>query len=164
MAIEIERKFLVPIFDKSNPDITEQLEITQGYITTDPDRTIRIRIIRIKGVFKPWKYSAFMTIKSQITHTSFSRNEWEFEMPVEIAEQLIHICVGSLHKTRYIIPTKNDRKFEIDVFHGNLEGLIVAEIELGSEDEEFDKPDWFGKEVTYDPRYLNSNLILNQVL
>ena len=148
MAIEIERKFLV----RSGFEhlAVKKTRIRQYYFSTDPRRIIRLRITDKKGI---------ITFKSDIDSKSLSRNEWEFEIPFETAEEMIKICLpGYIDKTRYIIPSGH-HKFEVDLFHGKNEGLVIAEIELSSESEEFEKPDWLGEEVTGKPQYYNSNLI-----
>lgn len=148
MATETERKFLVKgeFLDKS----VKSINIVQRYLSVDQFKTIRIRIA---------DEDAFLTVKSPMKTGTFARGEWEFKIPVEDAKDLMEICLpGSVVKTRYIIPA-GKRKFEVDVFHDKNEGLIIAEIELGSVDEEFEKPGWLGDEVTGDPRYYSSRLI-----
>jgi adenylate cyclase len=148
MAIETERKFLVK-GDFECLAVKKAL-IRQAYFSTHPGRTIRLRIKDEKGI---------ITFKSTIHNESLSRNEWEFEIPLKDAEELIKICLpGIINKTRYYIPA-GKHTFEVDVFHGKNEGLVIAEIELSSETEEFDKPEWLGEEVTGNPDYYNSNLI-----
>lgn len=147
MNQEIERKFLVT--GDFMPYVVSKKEITQGYLNTDPHRTVRVRI---SGE------SAFITIKG-ITN-GISRYEWEHPIELKDALELIKLCnKGLIRKTRYIVPTSEDLQFEIDVFHDNLDGLIIAEIELPTTDTTFDKPTWLGKEVTGNPKYYNSNLI-----
>lgn len=148
MATETERKFLVKgeFRDKS----VKSVNIIQRYLSVDPLKTIRIRIA---------DNEAYLTIKSPRKTGALARGEWEFQIPVDDAKDLMEICLpGSVVKTRYNIPA-GQRKFEVDIFHGKNEGLIIAEIELGSEDEQVEKPDWLGEEVTGDPRYYSSNLI-----
>jgi adenylate cyclase len=148
MAYEIERKFLVKGGFRHLS--TGSINITQAYISVEPEKTIRLRITDKK---------AFLTIKTPAAPGSLIRNEWEYEIPVRDAGEMLKLCVpGRIVKTRYFIPAGN-RKFEVDVFHGHNEGLIIAEIELGSETESFDKPEWLGDEVTGNPAYYNSNLI-----
>jgi adenylate cyclase len=148
MAIETERKFLAkPGFEQLAVKTTR---IVQSYFSTEPDRTIRLRIANEKGI---------ITFKSKAGKGSFSRNEWEFEIPLKDAEEMLNICLpGRIEKTRFYVPS-GVHVFEVDVFHGKNEGLIIAEIELGSESEEFEKPAWLGEEVTGNPAYYNSNLI-----
>ncbi len=148
MAIETERKFLV----KSGFEhlAVKKIIIRQSYFSTDPFRTIRLRIFDRK---------ALLTFKSSAREGEFSRNEWEYEIPLKEAEELFKICLpGTIDKTRYYVPS-GGHIFEVDVFHGKNEGLIIAEIELLSESEEFEKPDWLGEEVTGNPDYYNANLI-----
>lgn len=148
MATETERKFLVTGDFRSSA--VRKIEITQGYLSVDPMKTIRIRITDEKG---------FITIKSPRKTGMLSRGEWEFVIPVEDARELMDICLpGRVIKTRYIVPF-GQHKYEVDVFHDKNEGLIIAEIELNSEDEEYQKPGWLGEEVTGDPRYYSSMLI-----
>ena len=148
MAIETERKFLVK--GSFEHLALKKIRIKQSYFSTDPLRTIRLRIDGEKGL---------LTFKSGTRKESFSRNEWEFEISLREAEEMIEICLpGIIDKTRYYIPS-GLHTFEVDVFHGKNEGLIIAEIELSSESEEFDIPEWLGEEVTGNPEYYNSNLI-----
>jgi adenylate cyclase len=100
-----------------------------------------------------------MSIKASVRATEFSRYEWEFEIPVSTASEILEICLpGRIHKTRYKVPYGN-HTFEVDQFHGKNKGLTIAEIELQNEEEVFEKPDWLGEEVTGKPEYYNSNLI-----
>jgi adenylate cyclase len=148
MATEIERKFLVK--GEFRHLAVKEIDITQAYISVEKNKTIRIRISGNE---------AFLTIKSQIAGQSFARNEWEFKIPLSDAKEMTKICLpGKIVKTRYLIPF-GKHTWEVDDFHDKNEGLVIAEIELGSENEEFVKPDWLGKEVTGDSRYFNSNLI-----
>jgi adenylate cyclase len=148
MALEIERKFLVRGDFKQYAYAHE--EIVQGYLSSVPERTVRIRI---KGD------KAYITIKGAGDESGISRYEWEKEIPGEEARELIKLCEpGIIDKVRYYI--KNGiRKFEVDEFHGENEGLIMAEIELADKEEGFDRPDWLGAEVTGDSRYYNSSLV-----
>ncbi len=149
MAQEIERKFLVKGDFKSH--ITKQTRIKQGYLSTVPERTVRARIKGDKG---------YLTIKGIGNESGASRFEWETEISLEDAKNLISICEpGVIDKTRYIVPETSGLKFEVDEFYGENEGLTVAEIELPSEDTPFEKPDWLGEEVTGDVRYFNSILM-----
>jgi CYTH domain-containing protein len=150
MAVEIERKFLVNYAKLDVVDAlasTNRYVIMQGYLSTDPNRTVRIR--------KIGAHDAFLTIKG-IT-VGASRTECEYQIPIEDFDQMYPMCINVVMKIRLLVPHGN-HTWEVDVFGGELSGLIVAEIELGSEDEEFDLPDWIDKEVTNDPRYFNSNL------
>lgn len=148
MATETERKFLV--VSEFRHLATREISITQRYLSIDPEKTIRIRILESE---------AFITIKSRSKPGSFSRSEWEFQIPVADAQELMKICVpGKIVKTRYIVP-HGKNIFEVDVFHDKNEGLVIAELELSSENEEFEKPEWLGREVTGNPEYANSSLI-----
>jgi adenylate cyclase len=149
--IEIERKFLV----KSNDFRTQafiQNQIAQGYLSSNPERTVRVRIKGNKG---------FLTIKGIGNASGMSRFEWEKEIPVDEAKQLLNLCEsGKIEKTRFDIKV-GKYIFEVDEFFGDNEGLIIAEIELSSENEIFEKPDWLGEEVTNDERYYNAYLSRN---
>jgi adenylate cyclase len=148
MGIEIERKFLVK--GEFIHLAVKKISIKQAYFCIDPDRIIRLRITDGKGL---------LTFKSRPKENSFTRNEWEFAIPLNEAEDMLEICLpGMIDKTRYIVPFEN-HIFEVDVFHGKRDGLIVAELELTSETEDFEKPDWLGEEVTGNPGYYNSSLI-----
>ena len=146
--MEIERKFLV----KNNGFIHEayrKRRITQGYICSDADRSVRIRICEDE---------AFLTIKSATNERGWSRYEFEQPIPLDDAEELMKLCLpGIIDKVRYYIKFAG-KTWEVDVFHGENEGLIVAEIELESEEETFDLPDWVGQEVSGDLRYYNMML------
>ena len=146
--IEIERKFLVKS-DAFKDEAESAERIVQGFLNTDPDRTVRVRI---KGK------SGFLTVKGKSDESGTSRFEWEKEIGLKDAEELLHLCEqGPLEKTRYSIPI-NHHVFEVDEFHGDNSGLIIAEIELNNENEPFEKPHWLGKEVTGDVKYYNSKL------
>lgn len=148
MAVEIERKFLIDLDKIGN--LENGKEITQGYFDTPNGPTTRIRISGKNG---------FITIKGKTE--GLSRSEYEYEIPLEDAKEMIEkFCPKTLSKTRYIIPIGN-HKWEVDIFEGKNKGLIIAEIELESEDEEFIKPEWVGEEVSEDSRYYNSNLVEN---
>lgn len=147
MAEEIERKFLVK-GKFAHLSVKEQ-NITQAYLSVDPERIIRVRVSNGRGL---------LSVKSGI-RSDFTRNEWEFEIPLKTAAEILELCLpGRIDKTRYIVPHQN-HTWEVDVFHGKNEGLVIAEIELSSEREEFEKPEWLGEEVTGKPEYYNSNLI-----
>lgn len=147
MAIETERKFLVK--GEFRHLAVKTREITQLYLTKDPDKTIRIRIA---------DGNAWLTIKGRPEAGRIGRNEWEYQIPLQDASGIMKLCLpGKIVKTRYLIPS-GKHMFEVDVFHDKNEGLIIAEIELGAEDEKFDTPEWLGEEVTADPAYYNSNL------
>jgi adenylate cyclase len=148
MATETERKFLVK--GKFRHLAVKEIYIIQSYLSIDPNKTIRLRIADEK---------AFLTIKGRPLKNTITRNEWEVQVPVTDAQEMILLCLpGRIVKTRYLIPSGR-HVFEVDIFHEKNEGLIIAEIELISEDEQFVKPDWLGEEVTGNPDYYNANLI-----
>ena len=149
MSKEIERKFLVTGDDWRS--LAKGTHYRQGYLNSIKERTVRIRTIDDK---------AFMTIKGPTV--GFTRMEFEYEIPhAECVEMLTHLAEQPIiEKIRYKIPL-NGLVWEIDEFLGVNEGLIVAEVELQSEDQEFEKPTWIGEEVSGDPRYFNSNLVNN---
>ena len=148
MTIEIERKYLVKGAFKSLA--TSSSFIAQGFLNTDPERTVRIRLKDAKG---------FITVKGKSNESGTSRFEWEKEIFFEDAERLLDLCEPTVvKKTRYIIPAESDMFFEVDEFHGANKGLVLAEIELPDEDLEFHKPEWLGEEVTGDIKYYNSML------
>ena len=145
MAKEIERKFLVnrELFKPND----EGEYIAQGYLSSTPERTVRVRIKNHRG---------YLTIKGK--NIGISRSEFEYEIPEADAKELLELCEPSIIvKRRYIIDV-DDSRWEVDFFEADNEGLIIAEIELHSEDENFVKPDWVGDEVSMDKRYYNSNL------
>lgn len=149
--IEIERKFLVTS-DTYKKEAFSQKRIKQGYLSSVPERTVRVRT---KGD------KAFITIKGASNETGMSRFEWEKEIPVDEANKLLLLCEkGVIDKTRFEVKIGN-HIYEIDEFYGENKGLVVAEIELHSEDETFERANWLGKEVTNDNRYYNSNLSIN---
>jgi len=149
--LEIERKFLVTSEDFKKEAIHKN-QIAQGYLNSHPERTVRIRI---KGE------SGFLTIKGKGNETGMTRFEWETEISLAEAKNLIQLCEsGVIEKIRYEVEVGN-HTYEIDEFFGDNEGLVVAEIELKSEDEAFEKPNWLGKEVTNDERYYNAYLSNN---
>ena len=149
MAIEIERKFLVK--EKPFSTAKRSLKINQGYIINEKSKVIRVRE---KGD------DYFLTIKGN--NIGISRLEYDFPISKEDAKELIfHFCKTTLiEKTRHYIEHKG-HTWEVDEFHGKNTGLIVAEIELDSEDEKFEIPDWVGEEVTQDDRYYNMNLAIH---
>jgi len=150
MANEIERKFLVKGEFKNLA--SKETRIVQGYLSSIPERTVRVRIKGDKG---------FITIKGIGNSSGASRYEWEKEIPINEVEELLKICEpGVIDKTRYLVKVGN-HTFEVDEFYGENKGLIVAEIELSSETETFDKPTWLGSEVTGDTKYYNSMLMKN---
>ena len=148
MAQEIERKFLVTS-DAYKEESAKRTRITQGYLSSVPERTVRVRIKGDKG---------YITIKGECNESGTSRYEWEKEIPVVEAEELLQICEpGVIHKTRYEVNVGRFT-FEVDEFYGENQGLVVAEVELLNENDLFDKPEWIGAEVTGDVRYYNSML------
>lgn len=147
MATEIERKFIVK--GDFTADVYSSERIVQGYICSEPGRTVRVRIRGEKG---------FLTIKGPSNDKGLSRYEFELEIPLVDAEQLLKLCEpGSIDKVRHLV-RGGKHTWEVDVFHGANEGLVMAEIELASEDEPFEKPNWIGEEVSGDRRYYNSML------
>ena len=146
--VEIERKFLVLSDDFINEAFAKK-RIVQAYLNSNPERTVRIRIKEDKG---------FLTIKGKGNATGTTRLEWETEIPLQDAEKLLTICEsGTIDKIRHEVKAGN-HVYEVDVFAGENEGLIVAEIELKFEDEVFEKPSWLGKEVTNDEHFYNAYL------
>ncbi len=146
--IEIERKFLV-LSEAFKTEAFKKTKIVQGFLNTHKERTVRVRI---KGE------KAFITVKGISNLEGTTRLEWEKEIPVLEAEQLLNLCEPNLiEKTRFEVKSGN-HIFEVDEFYGENEGLVIAEIELSSENETFTKPEWLGKEVTGDVRYYNSLL------
>ncbi len=149
--IEIERKFLVNSEDFKK-EAHKNTRIVQGFLNTDPKRTVRVRI---KGT------QAFLTVKGIGSTSGTSRFEWEKEIDALEAEQLMLLCEKEIiEKVRYEISLGN-HLYEVDEFSGENKGLIIAEIELEDENETFLKPDWLGQEVTGDRRYYNSQLSKN---
>jgi len=149
MAKEIERKFLV-----NNLDFIKQAEdirpLRQGFLANDVTKTVRIR---------SGKDKATLTIKGETK--GITRTEHDIDIPITLADSILEeFCPLQMSKTRYVVPY-NGHTWEVDIFLGENEGLIIAEIELEHEDEKFDKPDWVGKEVSVDQRYYNSELIKN---
>lgn len=146
MGIEIERKFLVR--DRSFLDAVAGVAYRQGYLSTDPDRTVRIRRAGEHG---------YVTVKGR-SHGA-ARAEFEYEIPVADADEMLALCIPPvIEKVRHRVQHAG-RTWEVDVFGGANEGLVVAEVELPSEDAAVDLPDWIGDEVTDDRRYFNASLI-----
>jgi adenylate cyclase len=146
--IEIERKFLVTSTDFIHESHAKQ-DIAQGYLNSNPERTVRVRIKDDCG---------FLTIKGKSNVTGASRFEWEQEIVLTEAKQLLLLSEkGTIEKTRYLVKV-GKHLFEVDVFYGENEGLVIAEIELSDESEVFEKPKWLGREVTADVRYYNAYL------
>ena len=150
MAQEIEKKFLVAgEFKESAKKATR---ITQGYLSSVPERTVRVRVKGEKG---------YITVKGIGNDSGASRFEWEKEIPVEDVRDLLKICEpGVIDKTRYLVDC-DGHAFEVDEFYGDNEGLVVAEVELSDENEAFTRPSWLGEEVTGDKKYYNSMLMKN---
>lgn len=148
MALEIERKFLVT--DSSYKEAAYRSDrIAQGYLCREGGNSARVRVRGDKG---------FITIKGPSKDNGLSRYEWEKEIPASEAWELIELCHGGIiDKTRYLVKS-GKHVFEVDEFHGDNEGLVVAEVELASNDEEFEKPQFIGKEITGEKRYYNSHL------
>ncbi len=146
MAKEIERKFLVMNNDYKK-DVDGML-YKQGYLSTNPQRTVRVRIVGNQG---------YLTIKG--LSKGAARAEYEYHIPYKDAEELFLLCETPLiEKYRYLVPYKG-KTWEVDEFFGENKGLVIAEIELKSENESIELPPWVGSEVTSDPRYYNSNLV-----
>lgn len=146
--IEIERKFRV----KSTTfldNIKTRFKITQGYLNSDKNRTVRVRTKDSQG---------FITVKGVSSANGLSRFEWEKEISFAEAVRLLELCEGFvIDKTRYLVPF-GEVVFEVDVFEGANQGLVIAEVELQSEGQIFEKPDWLGEELTGDKRYYNAYL------
>jgi adenylate cyclase len=148
MGKEVERKFLVTGDYKSLS--SKHTRIVQGYLSSIPERTVRVRIKGDKG---------YITIKGIGNASGASRYEWEKEIPVPEVEELLKICEpGVIDKTRYLVKA-GPHTFEVDEFYGENQGLVLAEVELASEGEAFEKPSWLGQEVTGDTKYYNSMLM-----
>lgn len=147
---ETERKFLV-LSGSFKAQATTSHRIKQGYIARDNGNSVRVRILDDKGI---------LTIKGP-SADDISRTEWEIEIPLAHAVALLRLCHGGIiDKTRYIVPVSG-RVFEVDVFYGDNEGLVMAEIELENASDPFEKPSWLGQEVTGNRHYYNSYLSLH---
>lgn len=147
MPLEIERKFLLSS-SAWRSEVHQSYALRQGYLSSVPDRTVRVRIRGERGI---------LTIKGR--GAGISRPEFEYDIPHDEALVLLALCEQPIiEKVRYEVK-RGDHVWEIDVFEGVNEGLILAEIELGAEDEVFERPDWLGKEVSADRRYFNSSLV-----
>jgi CYTH domain-containing protein len=147
MACEIERKFLVE--GDFEPFVIRSEKIVQGYLCAEAERTVRVRQCGAE---------AFLTVKSAPNERGWSRYEFEIPTPPADAEEMLKLCIpGTISKVRHWVDA-GDHIWEVDIFHGENEGLILAEIELGSEDELFDRPAWLGREVSGDPKYYNAML------
>jgi CYTH domain-containing protein len=149
--LEIERKFLV-LSDDYKKGASSKTRIVQGFLNTDPERTVRVRIKGEQG---------FLTVKGKGNDTGVSRFEWEKEISVTEAETLLKIAEpGTIDKFRYEVNV-GKHIFEVDEFFGANVGLVIAEVELSSEDEVYEKPNWLGKEVSGNVKYYNSQLSKN---
>ena len=151
--MEIERKYLVTS-DCYKELAVARYRIRQGYISREKTGTVRVRITDDK---------AYLTIKGKPAAGHFARYEWEKEIDVQEAEELMKLCQGTvIDKTRWIVPAETVDNlqliWEVDEFHGKHEGLVVAEIELDNEEQSFEIPDFIGDEVTHDSRYYNANM------
>ena len=145
---EIERKFLVKN-DTYKAQATSNKRIIQGYLSAHPQRTVRVRVMGEKG---------FLTIKGKSNKAGTTRFEWEKEIPLFEAQSLLSLCEEPIiDKIRYQVPVAN-HVFEVDVFAANNAGLVLAEVELAYELEQYTSPDWLGKEVTGELKYYNSML------
>ncbi|MGY0406794.1 MAG: CYTH domain-containing protein [Polaribacter sp.] len=148
MSLEIERKFLVKNNDFKKESFKKTL-LQQGFLNSDKERVVRIRVTDSE---------AFITIKGKSNIKGTIRFEWEHKIPILEAKKLLLLCEPAIiEKTRFYVQ-KGNHIFEIDEFHGENKGLVVAEIELNTEDETFIKPLWLGKEVTGDVKYYNSSI------
>lgn len=149
MGLEIERKFLIKDTSWKN-ETKEGISIRQGYLNSEVERTVRVRVHGEQGV---------LTIKGK--NQNLTRKEFEYQIPLDDALDLIDLCEKPIiEKTRFLLSV-NHNTWEIDVFEGENEGLVVAEIELTSEEESFDIPSWLGEEVSSDSKFYNSSLIKN---
>jgi CYTH domain-containing protein len=147
MAIETERKFTVT--GNFGKDVSSSKRIIQGYLCADPGRTVRVRITGD---------DAFLTIKGPSDEKFWSRYEFEQQIPLADGRELMKLCAsGIIDKVRHYVPV-GKHVWEVDVFHGDNEGLVIAEIELESEHDPIEIPGWIGVEVTTDRRYYNSTL------
>jgi len=147
MPKEIERKFLLKN-DNWKTQFTSRKIIKQGYLSTQKERTVRVRILGEKG---------FLTIKGKTV--GMTRLEFEYEIPVQEANELLQLCEKPLIEKERFIVSMGKLKWEIDIFEGDNEGLKLAEVELENENQEMEIPEWVGEEVTFDSRYFNSNLV-----
>ena len=147
MALEIERKFLVDEKKISALNLTGGEKIFQGYLSTDKNKVVRVRVKGDKG---------FLTVKSK--NSGLVRQEFEYEIPLADAQEILKLCEPKvLKKTRYKIEYAG-KIFELDIFSDKNQGLILAEVELNFAEEIVELPDWIGEEVSGNPKYFNSNL------
>lgn len=148
MGLEIERKFLVQ--ENYKHLAKDSYKISQGYLSLANEQAVRIRVSGERG---------FITIKGIGNKTGVCREEWEYEIPVSDAHELLKLCKnGIIHKMRYLIDFEG-KTFEVDEFSGDNEGLVVAELELSFENEYFEKPSWLGQEITGENKYYNLMLV-----
>ena len=147
MALEIERKYLIDL-EKISP-LENGIRIKQGYLSTNKNAVVRVRVKNDK---------AYLTIKG--SNSGIARLEFEYEIPLDEANEMLEkLCQKPvIDKTRYLI-THENHTWEVDIFYGDNEGLVVAEVELSSEDEHINLPSWVKEEVSHDDRYFNSNLM-----
>ena len=146
MAIEIEHKFLV-VNDDYKKMATGELVIRQGYLSRNPDRTVRVRTVGQKG---------FLTVKGR--DNGAGRLEFEYEIPLNDAEEILLLAEpGIVEKKRYLVPF-DGFLWEVDEFQGSLKGVVTAEVELPDALKIYNKPDFVGEDITGDPAYYNSNL------
>lgn len=155
MSLEIERKFLVTGDFKT--EAASHTRIVQGYICSERGRTVRVRLRSDENEGK-----GYLTIKGPSTDNGLTRYEFEKQISIDEALSLLKLCEpGTIDKVRWLVPMPDGHTFEVDEFHGENEGLIMAEVELGAADEPFQRPTWLGEEVTGDRRYYNSQLRKN---
>lgn len=146
--VEIERKFLV-VSDQFQKEAIKQTYLIQAFLSSHPNRIVRIRLEGNKGS---------LAVKGRTSDDGTTRFEWETEITAEEAKALLELCEpGMIEKTRHEVTFKG-HVFEVDVFHGENEGLILAELELPSKETPFERPSWLGKEVTGETKYYNSQL------
>ena len=149
--LEIERKFLIKS-DSYKTNVKSKTKIAQGFLNKDPKRTVRVRIRNNKG---------YLNIKGKGNASGTTRFEWEKEIPLAEATNLLALCEPLIiEKNRYEVPI-GKHIFEVDEFLGDNQGLVIAEVELTNEDEQFIKPNWLGNEVTGNAKYYNSQLSKN---
>lgn len=160
LSLEIERKFLV-LSDAFMAQAQGRIQMRQGYLSTDPQRVVRVRLF---SDLDTGAQKAYLTIKGQSTDHGLSRVEWEQAIDFQEAQQLMGLCLNyPIEKTRYLVPV-GGHTFEVDVFEGHNKGLIVAELELTDSAAEFTRPDWLGAEVTHDGKYANASLTAHPYL
>ena len=153
MPQEIERKFLVD-YEKVKPLLTSGTKIIQGYIPTEDKTAVRVRLIKVEYSHGS-SSTGFLTVKGE--NKGMTRAEFEYKIPADEAmEMLKTLCKSKIKKTRYVIEAEDGHTWEVDIFSGGrYDGLVVAEVEIKSEDEKIEFPDWVSMEVTNDPNYYN---------